>query len=630
MTFFYDLNKKLAGISDKQEAKQINESAVAEAGYSAKAARAGKDIGKPGKAFAQIAKSAGERYGSKERGEKVAGAVLAKLRAKEDVEEGMVDTIKQGAQSALQAISQTLGHGSDEDMIRDLQKKAGVPVTGKVQPQPQGQQPQGQKPMAEDDMEEGNKFTDNLMKARAAGVKKADLDGDGDMETVREGAKPDFLDVDKDGNKKESFKKAVADKKKGNKEEEIDEGWDDMLKDVEKRRSGMKPGEKIQGHKGEIEKTATGIRHTRKYDPKTGETDSDDDKPTGEKRGRGRPKKDKAPERVTSKAYKHKGGRKMSKEEIEEAIATLEGHGYAVSRLDELSPETIASYQKKAYPQAATTGPKSDQRAAGVARSLSRPTSEGEQELDEKAVSKQQQKFMGMVHAMQKGEKIPGASKELKKVAKTMKPKDVKDFAATKHDGLPKKKKKEVEETTVAGAVAAGAEAPKSKGKGGMTFGKGIYDSLNRDLEAMISESMNVSVNMSQDEHGEPHKNITVSAEGEAAEQLAQLLNLAGMAGQAHGHDEVCSTCGSEDCGCNEEMVDENAPDWPTEPETTGGDDPHLNRWAGGLNKPKETGQTTIPVVNRDPARGSIGPMAMAEDKDLGMKLYAELKSFKA
>jgi hypothetical protein len=54
--------------------------------YSAKKARAGKDIGKPGKQFAKIAKSAGERYGSKERGEKVAGAVLAKLRAKEDVQ----------------------------------------------------------------------------------------------------------------------------------------------------------------------------------------------------------------------------------------------------------------------------------------------------------------------------------------------------------------------------------------------------------------------------------------------------------------------------------------------------------------------------------------------------------------
>ena len=54
-------------------------------GYSAKSARAGKDIGKPGKAFAKIAKGAAERYGSEEKGKKVAGAILAKLR-KEEVE----------------------------------------------------------------------------------------------------------------------------------------------------------------------------------------------------------------------------------------------------------------------------------------------------------------------------------------------------------------------------------------------------------------------------------------------------------------------------------------------------------------------------------------------------------------
>ena len=58
-------------------------------------------------------------------------------------------------------------------------------------------------------------------------------------------------------------------------------------------------------------------------------------------------------------------------------------------------------------------------------------------QLNEKAVSKQQQKFMGMVHAMQKGEKVKGASPELKKAAKTMGKKDAKDFAATKHKGLP-------------------------------------------------------------------------------------------------------------------------------------------------------------------------------------------------
>ena len=59
--------------------------------------------------------------------------------------------------------------------------------------------------------------------------------------------------------------------------------------------------------------------------------------------------------------------------------------------------------------------------------------------LNEKAVSKQQQKFMGMVHAMQKGEKVKGASAELKKAAKGMSKSDARDFAKTKHKGLPQK-----------------------------------------------------------------------------------------------------------------------------------------------------------------------------------------------
>ena len=65
--------------SVKEEVEELDE----KAGYSAKAARAGKDIGKPGKAFGMIAKKAGERYGSAGAGKRVAGAILAKLR-KED------------------------------------------------------------------------------------------------------------------------------------------------------------------------------------------------------------------------------------------------------------------------------------------------------------------------------------------------------------------------------------------------------------------------------------------------------------------------------------------------------------------------------------------------------------------
>jgi len=62
-----------------------------------------------------------------------------------------------------------------------------------------------------------------------------------------------------------------------------------------------------------------------------------------------------------------------------------------------------------------------------------------QEDVKEKAVSKAQQKFFGMVRAKQKGE-MPNASPEVKKAAASMSKKDVKDFAATKHKGLPAKK----------------------------------------------------------------------------------------------------------------------------------------------------------------------------------------------
>jgi len=51
--------------------------------YSAEAAAHGKDIGKPGKNFSKIEESAAKRYGSKEAGARVAGAILARLRSGE-------------------------------------------------------------------------------------------------------------------------------------------------------------------------------------------------------------------------------------------------------------------------------------------------------------------------------------------------------------------------------------------------------------------------------------------------------------------------------------------------------------------------------------------------------------------
>ena len=58
--------------------------------------------------------------------------------------------------------------------------------------------------------------------------------------------------------------------------------------------------------------------------------------------------------------------------------------------------------------------------------------------------SKSQQRFMGMVHALKKGELSPSkVSKDVKDAAKSMSKKDAHDFASTKHKGKPEKVKQE-------------------------------------------------------------------------------------------------------------------------------------------------------------------------------------------
>ena len=210
--------------------------------------------------------------------------------------------------------------------------------------------------------------------------------------------------------------------------------------------------------------------------------------------------------------------------------------------------------------------------------------------IAEKAVSKKQQRFMGMVSAAKKGEKP--ASKEVAKVAKTMKKGDAEDFASTKHKGLPEKaakknKEEDVEESTTSGSVATSASAPKAaKGAGGFTFGKGIYDSMNRKVEDMIAESMSINMSMNNDDHGGPTRSLTVTATDDDATKLALLLKSAGLGGSDHGYHTM-----DENYGVNE--VSQNTPDYPTNTETAEDN----FEYSGGLNKPKSTGQTTIPVI---------------------------------
>jgi hypothetical protein len=71
---------------------------------------------------------------------------------------------------------------------------------------------------------EGNEFSGALAKAKMDGKEEFEVDGKTYKvkEEVDEAAKPDFLDLDGDGDKKEPMKKAAKDKKKG-KEENISE-----------------------------------------------------------------------------------------------------------------------------------------------------------------------------------------------------------------------------------------------------------------------------------------------------------------------------------------------------------------------------------------------------------------------
>jgi hypothetical protein len=626
MTFFYDLNKRMADLSQKQT---LSEGAVAERAtgdYSAKKAAAGKDIGKPGKNFEKIAKSAGERYGSKAAGERVAGAVLNKLRnPKESMDEGRVDDVSKSvksiyypdkARSPVQKFDKSTGR-FDKYMGKNS------PLDDKEYAPDQASRPAGMNPdpasryaMGEAELDEvsrGEYIKQQDTAAEKSGKQKFNAFGqtfDTDeidegglpMTTVNGKKVPKFAADGQGANdlaKKKSFNDKIAGAKQeveemlgdvaaeamrsalGGKKQMADEGFDDMERDVKRRLSTPKVGDVKRGARHDIETTATGIRATRRQDDET------DDQPTGEKRRAGRPKgADKGPERVTSKAYKHKGGRKTNEGDIDitdrgeydqegdmakDSIKTVVRHAQALEKIlgdNDNLPEWVQSKLAKI---------ESMMTAVDDYMQNQEDDQGDDMPMGEESTNKRDNR----------------AEKAGKQVTKDI-----------EYD--EKKKEKKVAETTTSGSVATGGDAPKAS-KGGMQVGKGIYDSLNREVEGMIAESMSINVSMTKDDNGS-HKNITVTAADEDAEMLAQLLRSAGLGGDMshnHGHEEPCPECGSTDCGCDQGMAEaygdtdatQNKPDWPTNTEYN--DD--AMQYSGGLNKPKTDvagdGQTTIPVT---------------------------------
>jgi len=109
--------------------------------------------------------------------------------------------------------------------------------------------------------------------------------------------------------------------------------------------------------------------------------------------------------------------------------------------------------------------------------------------------SKQQQKFMGMVHALKKGDIEPSSvSKSVKDAAKSMSKKDTKDFASTKHKNLPLKVKQEIlnklkEYANKMGRDHLGGDDYTSKKKGGLRDFDG-YDNVDYNKNMPMDEKM--------------------------------------------------------------------------------------------------------------------------------------------
>ena len=125
-------------------------------------------------------------------------------------------------------------------------------------------------------------------------------------------------------------------------------------------------------------------------------------------------------------------------------IAKLLHEGFSINTIEKLNDAQLSALYGRISEQTGTLNiPNGDTASIAKAKAEKKPfvTYEeelGEEEVNEKSVSKQQQKIMGLALSVKKG-KTPKSkvSKKVKDIAKDMSKKDLEDFASTKHKGLP-------------------------------------------------------------------------------------------------------------------------------------------------------------------------------------------------
>lgn len=368
-------------------------------------------------------------------------------------------------------------------------------------------------------------------------------------------AKPDFLDVDKDGDKKEPMKKALKDKKKsvaevappgkkaermvkhikkgyakdgkvtdkeksiayatawkahnkgkveeaikamfeaGYTKEQIVEGWEDMLKSVEKSRKDEKGTGKFDKKKSD-----KGTVYTRKYNAKTGEAD-DTENVTKEKRGRGRPKK-------SAFEGKYASASKMLKEEYSFIEGRIEG-GVWVDK-----PGNVPVPQN---PEVAPAAPKTGIAGKAAQDLMKSSDPNAYNKMTGTAVKGKPVKAVTDPEGV-KEEEMQEALNQMRRIA-----------------GLPvlEAEKKADKDYDGDGKVESGKD--EYQGSKIAAAKKAADDKIDECVSAMgngmmgqeAAGKMNISTNMSSD----GNKSVTITADGDAALDLMQMLKLAGMQG---------------------------------------------------------------------------------------------------
>ena len=551
-------------------------------------------------------------------------------------------------------------------------------------------------------------------------------------EGVAEAAKPDFLDLDGDGNKKEPMKKAAREKTdhKSAFQAQFGGSAKDLTKGLGvKSKSGVKaeldevfpgtPEYELRFGKDDAssafdkKKISTGTVYSRRY---RDEPESDDDTPkaAGRPKGTGKKLGAKGPS-VASKLLKGKGGLKEQDIDIQDRgeydregdmalnqvhqIADAARELHAILASDDNLPEWVQSKitkaldyidtardylgaegemdREQAVPEAGYSAKagragkdlgkpgknfakiakgaaerygskEAGERVAGAVLNKLRTKEEVEKhstdsvkaaagkdrDADKKsgvpanistAELKAELKRRSQVEEESTGTEDRHAEKAGKKVAKDIEHDEGhkgKDDAKAEKAGKKvtkdieyddkKDKEEKVDETTVSGSVATAPAGGAPKSKGGMQFGKGVYEgqvaeSFEAKLRNVLNEGM--SVNVSTDDTGK--KSISVNATDSDADALGDMLKMAGLF-SSEGYSRTCENChGIHEAGaCQADMVEEgdlaNSPD-----EVYADKDYMLQQLSGGLNGPKTTGQTTGAVVNRQDSRQGV--MAEAE-----------------